>query len=80
MLVEEMKIGNVRVKIYDDYVVSDEKKVEVSRRCESFCSYNFCTFFINNNTHIWVCFDLEVPNNWSGEIFNSFILILLCLL
>ncbi len=28
MLVEEMKIGNVRVKIYDDYVVSDEKKVE----------------------------------------------------
>lgn len=28
MLVEEMKIGNVRIKIYDDYVVSDEKKVE----------------------------------------------------
>ena len=28
MVVEEMKIGNVKVTIHDDYIVSDEKKVK----------------------------------------------------
>ena len=40
MLVEEMKIGNVRVKIYDDYVVSDEKKVEAILKQIGVLAYN----------------------------------------
>ena len=40
MLGEEMKIGNVRVKIYDDYVVSDEKKVEAILKQIGVLAYN----------------------------------------
>lgn len=40
MLVEEMKIGHVRVKIYDDYVVSDEKKVEAILKQIGVLAYN----------------------------------------
>ena len=40
MLVEEMKIGNVRVKIYDDYVVSDEKKIEAILKQIGVLAYN----------------------------------------
>lgn len=40
MVVEEMKIGNVKVKIYDDYVVSDEKKVEAILKQIGVLAYN----------------------------------------
>lgn len=40
MVVEEMKIGNVRVKIHDDYIVSDEKKVEAMLKQIGVLAYN----------------------------------------
>lgn len=40
MVVEEMKIGNVKVTIHDDYVVSDEKKVEAILQQIGVLAYN----------------------------------------
>lgn len=40
MIVEEMKIGNVKVTIHDDYIVSDEKKVEVILQQIGILAYN----------------------------------------
>lgn len=40
MVVEEMKIGNVKVKICDDYIVSDEKKVSAILQQIGALAYN----------------------------------------
>lgn len=40
MVVEEMKIGNIKVTIHDDYIVSDKKKVEAILQQIGVLSYN----------------------------------------
>lgn len=40
MVVEKMNIGNVKVTIHDDYVVSDEKKLDAILKQIGVLAYN----------------------------------------
>ena len=40
MIVEEMKIGNVKVTIHDDYIVSDEKQLKAIQQQLERLAYN----------------------------------------